>query len=310
MEIDFENFYANYSFGYHTYKVATLKSILDNISNFNEKFIEGRVSGFIESEYEHFLRSEIRITCFHSIETLFEIIFALEPEGSLLQDRLLFKRLSTAKQGANYTRVGLIASTVSELDFLDRKITIGNRVVTVGEHIFYFRYSPEQYPEEIRVQVTQSIEAIKTLLQHIAEIFSKRFEYNAYKHGLRIFNAFTEFMITDVDGTNPISFDLSKSASFYTVEKKKDRIVSETVSTKMFNTPKDYAITSLCSLLIGSIIESRKQYLSVESRDSKYSFRIFTKEYILSIIAIKDDSLPKIDDMHFKTQYPDPDQQS
>jgi hypothetical protein len=37
-------------------------------------------NGTDKTRYTLFIKSEIRITCFHAVETLFELIFALEPK--------------------------------------------------------------------------------------------------------------------------------------------------------------------------------------------------------------------------------------
>ena len=46
-----------------------------------KNFPGSNIEGYNEKDFRRVIKGEIRQTYFHSIETLFELIFALEPQG-------------------------------------------------------------------------------------------------------------------------------------------------------------------------------------------------------------------------------------
>src|SRR5688572_8268271 len=94
---DLKDFYTSYQYDYYIYKMMTYHSILDNIDKFKEEILRESVSGFIKEDFQRMLKSEIRQTLYHSIETVFELIFALLPKNtSQLEDINILANLSNS----------------------------------------------------------------------------------------------------------------------------------------------------------------------------------------------------------------------
>ncbi|TLV00359.1 hypothetical protein [Dyadobacter luticola] len=282
MEINYKAFYTQYAYDYHLYKVTTLSSILDRCEAFQEDYLAAQISGYNEADYARFLKGEIRVTCFHVIETLFELIFGLEPKEGKCRDLDLLQAISTSNFQKNYSRIERIATDESELAFLDLATAqFGNHPLWM--HIFFF--APPLKEPGVPELLQDSYEAIKLFLKEAAITFSRRYEYNAYKHGTRVLNAFQEFGWSDPDGQNAVKYDLSDSMSFFTVEKQDGKAVNEVITTKMFNTKKDIKMILLANMPITNIIRRRRWVLVPEDRggDNPGSTN-FMKEAVLDMI--------------------------
>jgi len=279
----YKGFYSSYAYDYHTYKISTLQAILKNTTDFNDRYLGDDLVGFEETDFTRFLKSEIRMTCFHAIETLFELIFGLEPSNGKCNDYELLQVISTSDFRKNYARIGQMASNEAEFDFLDIQTPdFGNYPLWM--HIFYF--APPNDPEVKKVLEESNI-AIRMFLKEVATTFSNRNEYNAYKHGIRALNMFQEFGMSDLDDSNPVSFDLNDSMSFFTVEKDKGKVVAQIINTKLFNTNKDIKMTLLCSRLIANIILRRKWMFMPEDRKGPLRTYNFPMSEVSDMIRIR-----------------------
>lgn len=260
IEFDHLHFYANYAYDYYIYKHGTLKAILDNAEKFEQEFLTNIVQGTDQTRYAQFVKSEVRITCFHAIETLFELIFALEPKDGVLRDERILHSMVTSKQSVNYGQIKDISTGKDNLEFLD-KICIQNGQVPVWKHIFYFRQNPNM-SEEGNAKFADSLNGIKHFIKHIADIFSNREEYNAYKHGLRIMHTVNFVSIGVADDPSPFVDDLSDSMSLLTLEldPKTKKPVAEIIDVISFDTHVDMEIIQACYYMINNIISRRKAF--------------------------------------------------
>lgn len=224
-----------------------------------------------QTRYTQFIKSEIRITCFHAIETLFELIFALEPKGGDLRDEKILHSLVTSKQSVNYGRIGNIASGKDNLDFLD-EICIQEGQIPVWIHIFYFHQNLNM-SEEGKEKFADTHKGIKYFIKNIAGIFSNREEYNAYKHGLRIMHTVNYVSIGLENDPSPFVDDLSDSMSLLTLEKdsKTGNHVAEIVDIISFDTDLDMEIIQICYYMINNIISRRKSFFVLAETNTKGS---------------------------------------
>lgn len=257
-QVDHKVFYSSYAVDYHIYKVASLESILNDCQRFKEQFLESVISGTDVGRFERFIKSEIRITCFHAIETLFELIFALEPKEGVLQDQVLLKSLATANFTKNYQRITTISNDLSALDFLDATVS-SEPNSPLWAYLFYYGVSLSGSESDTEMAAANSWTAIKSFLSAIASLFSNRDEYNAYKHGLRILNTVTEFSIATAFDPNPVVEDMSDTMSYFTVEKEEKKPVAELVNIVEFHTDTDIEIIKTCSMLMSNIIGRRRE---------------------------------------------------
>ena len=65
------DFYSAYQYDYYVYKISLLQSILKKPESFKNDFLDGNLDGFILEDFIRVLKSEIRQSYFHNIETLF-----------------------------------------------------------------------------------------------------------------------------------------------------------------------------------------------------------------------------------------------
>ncbi|QHS56479.1 hypothetical protein GWR56_13370 [Mucilaginibacter sp. 14171R-50] len=76
-------------------------------------------------------------------------------------------------------------------------------------------FDPTKFTQEFFDLVEKSIIAIKSAIKSLAADFSQRDEYNAYKHGIRIFPSYKSIHFVSVeDMKEQMSWDLSNSVSF------------------------------------------------------------------------------------------------
>jgi len=250
-------FYDTYLGNYHGTKATYLKHILDNIDKFEIEFFKKELKDDKKNEFRRTVKSDLRQTYFHAIESFFEIFFALNPKDKkVLDDENILFNLTNSNWKDNYKKIKEIAENDKALDFLDEEIKALDKQVTIGNYIFYLGlFSHDKYPD-LKKSIDESIDAIKYGVSIIAKEFTNRDEYNAYKHGLRIIPAISKFMLADAE-TMEIKFtwDLTDSMSFYTPTKNPDEL---TVVTKLFDCERDYQMTLFCSNLINHMMFYRK----------------------------------------------------
>ena len=283
----FEDFYSLYQYDYYVYKLVTLKSILDDSKEFKQKFIGEKIQDFNRKDFERVIRNEIRQTYFHSIETIFELIFALEPTKEELEDFELLPNLINSKWRKNYDRIDSIAKDQKNLDFLDSDLDISGQKISVGQYLFYYGILPNNTSEILNSQlklIPSSLSAIKYGLLFLAKDFSKREEYNSYKHALRIFPAVTHFTIMDQEKKKILmKWDLSNSQTYVNMAADKSEIV---FTTRLFDTDRDIGLSLFASNLISNVILLRKAAFKQLKKTEKLLILFFGKEEIKKISKV------------------------
>lgn len=100
----------------------------------------------------------------------------------------------------------------------------------------------------------QSLEAIKIALRILAKDFADRKEYNSYKHGLRVLPLTQRFQAWEPN-TNKQILDLNFSDAMTFLTDTKSEF---SITTRNFDTQRDYNMTNVVSQLISNIINIRK----------------------------------------------------
>ncbi|MCB0538991.1 MAG: hypothetical protein KDE33_15875 [Bacteroidetes bacterium] len=276
-------FYKTYLKDYHKTKAIYLKKIIDYLPKYESDFFEKELTPSDRNEFKRMLKSDLRQTYFHSIETFFELFFVLNPKGKkILDDEFVLFNLTNAKWAKNYEKIQEIADNPKTLDFLDEKITFLDYSISIGHYLFYMGiFSKENFPPEIFEGIEESIDAIKFGITVLARDFSKKEEYNAYKHGLRIIPAVDKLKAIDAKTMKKsIEFDLSESMSFYQKTSNPNEI---TIITKLFDSERDFAMTYFCSNLIGHLIKFREIAFDKnkdKKKDERFPITFFGKEPI------------------------------
>jgi hypothetical protein len=135
--------------------------------------------------------------------------------------------------------------------------------------------NPSKFTDDFFSHVNQSIIAIKSAIKTLAMDFSQREEYNAYKHGIRIFPSYKSIHFVDAATMEQhIEFDLSNSVSYYTFN---DKLNVAKITTKLFDSERDFLMTRLGSNLIFTLINYRDIMINTEGRkkDDKIAIRFF-----------------------------------
>lgn len=222
--------------------------------------------GLDEIDYPAFartLRLEIRATYFQSIETLFELIFSLEPRGNVIDNRRIWYFLSTSEWKKNYHRIGAIAK--GDTAFLEREITAGNKLkVPFAQYLFYFGVTNPSMLEAVKA----SFSPINKFLIAFATEFSNRDEYNAFKHALRIMPMFQNVQIGPHGFAKPtVVLDMNNSMT-YMIEQKD----SVSFRTNTLDTARDMRMGQVCSYLISNIVRSRRAHFAKNPEGYLHTF--------------------------------------
>ncbi len=270
MIFDPKTFYQSYQKDYHKIKASYLKGMLDNLSKLECTLFEKDINDDKREEIKRVIKSDLRQTYFHAIETVFELFFALNPkkEKKINPDNILYK-LTYSKGSETYSQINNIAEGIETLDFLNEEIDYLEHKVTIGHYIFYPGiFSKEKFPKEVFEQILESIKAIKYGVKIIAKDFVKREEYNAYKHGLRLIPASSKLMLAEAKTMNvKHEWDISDSMSFYIKTKHPGELK---VVTKLFDSERDYKMTLFCSNMIHCMIFYRRLMYRFKGEKDKF----------------------------------------
>jgi hypothetical protein len=286
-------FYQAFLKDYHKIKATYLKRMLDNLSLYEQDIYGKELDTPERDAFRMTIKSDLRQTYFHSIETFFELFFALNPKGKkTFNDEYVLYNITNSKE--TYSKIKSIADKESELDFLDEIIDYHNFKISIGHYLFYKGiFSKEKFPEELFEDINNSIESIKIGIRYIATDFVNRDEYNAYKHGLRIIPVAAKLKIADPETMEvKMEWDLTDSMSFYLKTNSEDEL---TVVTKLFDSERDYQMTFFCSNLIHHLIYYRRLSMNLYSekeKNEKVKITIFGKELVKNCskinVAIQD----------------------
>lgn len=284
MIFDPKIFYQVYQKDYHRIKAAYIKHYLNNLELYHEKLYgDEKIDPVSLKDFKNALKSDLRQTYFHAIETFFELFFALNPKDKeVYDDHYILFNLTNSNWSDNYRKINEFANDPKKLRFLNDQIVFMDYKISIGHYIFYMGlFSEEKFPAEFFKLIDESIEAIIYGVEIIAKDFAKKEEYNSYKHGLRIIPASKSFAIKSL--TNPdlkLEWDVSESMSFYLKTKDPDEI---SIITKLFDTDRDIYMINFCSNLIDHMIGSRKVTFNkewIKDKDFQYPVSFFGKEEI------------------------------
>ena len=306
METDYKNFYNSYLKEYHEVRAIYLKHLLSNTESLNTTIQESElgiqnVKIPLTKNTKFILQADLRQNYFHSIETFFEFFFAFIPKnGKIPDNRNVLRALVKSNWKQNYKKIEYIANGKLKLSLLDEMIEFLEFKVSVGQYLFYIgTFSKEKFNDEYQNTVKESIKSIKKIIKILAVDFSKRDEYNAYKHTMRVFPNFSSLHILNAESLKEeINFDLSNSAS-YQIYNDKDK--ETIVKTKLFDPERDFKMTKICSRLIYNMIELRSVVFGErkgKKTNEKIAIILFNQENI-------EDSIKhnvKIQDLSFSSK--------
>lgn len=254
-----QEFYRNYQANFFRYQQIINQEALDKVDYWTEKFNdEGYTSD--KDQVSQIIRSHIRVTYLHCIDTLFELVCGLFPRNDRIQDEELPFIISKNNDAFNKPIIqGIAEKNALTLKEIYHPIHFGKHSIPLVQYIIYYQISIESLIDKsLYSRIEESIEPIIDLLSIFACDIADKSEYNSLKHALRAFPFNGFFKIVDPGTNKPIAGMDFKNAQKYLYKSENEyRIV-----TKNFNTQRDYAYTMVASNMIWNIIKAREIYLS------------------------------------------------
>ncbi len=245
-----KEFYLGYQADYFAYKQIRLKRELEALGEVTASSSMD-IFDYSLDDHKRSIKIDMRQTYFQAIETVFELIFSFKPTNGILRDDLVLQNLIKRKD--HYEEIRDFANDKGGLDFLEHEFKFeGRSPILALQYLFFGFLSDEQLDDSL----SESLQAIRKIIKIIATDISDRKEYNAYKHGLRIFPVSSYFSIHEHDTMKEIlKWDLKDSMSFIEKNEKTGQI---DVMTKLFDPERDYNLSIFCNNLISNIIMVRR----------------------------------------------------
>ncbi len=259
MIITTSDFYKHYQINFFKYQQIIDKEALNNIDFWVEKFSDDSMSNDKEQVIQ-IIKSHIRITYFHCVDTLFELIFGLFPRGNRMQDDLLPFTLAKSNDSFNRHRIiGLANKDESIIKELLQDISDGKNHISLLRYIFYYQINQDNVGvADLLKNVEESIDPILELLSIFAKDIADKSEYNSLKHALRIVPFNGIFRILNPESNKEIAgIDFKNAHQFITEKKGNVKIIS-----RNFDTERDYEYTLIASKMIWNIIKIRDIFFS------------------------------------------------
>lgn len=244
-------FYDNYFHEYFKTRMLTLRHFLQHQDEYIHFLCNN--NDLERDKIINSLKLEIRGTYFHAIETLFELMFAIEGNN----DESIWHRLASADGRKNFERIRTLSN--NNISSFNASTQINGVDIPFFYQLFY---SGMAFVSDQDTFV--NLKFIEKFILAIAKDFSERDDYNAYKHGLRLFATFVEFQLRDQH--TAMSLDLGNS---YAIMKRDDPYKTHIIT---FDPQRDLRMIAVCSQLISNIILSRRAGFRGESQALLYYF--------------------------------------
>lgn len=251
------SFYKNYAKNYFRIKASLLRHEWEASEAFFAGLENLRVDG---TEAATCLKLEIRGVFFQAIETLFELIFALESGN----DANIWQSLVDAPWSKNYARIQ--AFSEGSDGFLDKKLSFPGKDAdslfepTFLQYVFFFIYVPDLPDDGFQ----KTLSFIREFLVVAAREFSDRDDYNAYKHGLRLFPTIVGMNLSNSLATVDLDF-----GDTYTILRQNDPY---THHIKTFDIDRDLRMINVCGEFISNIINFRKFFFFPDAGYAGYYY--------------------------------------
>jgi tetratricopeptide (TPR) repeat protein len=190
--IKMRDFYSLYPINNWQMKLIWYKHLLINQNEIINQ-IESENINLIPNKdliFRNMINLDIHILQFQVIEALFCLIFALE---DLNQDftwfNLTFPKDSSKRSLAAYDRISYLNKGFNLEHFLIKNINYNSKSFPIWQFIFFFGINFEKIEKKNNydLKLDKIFKNISKLLGSMARIFSDRDDYNAYKHGLRLY---------------------------------------------------------------------------------------------------------------------------
>lgn len=268
------DFYKYYQTDFFKIQQLINEDVLENIEEW-QKRLKPKLVGSENTDLAKLVKSNIRITYLHCIDTLFELIFGLYPrEGKILDQELA---ITIAKNNDEFNKkriAGLAEGNENMLEEISRPITFRSTTIPLLQYIIFYQIEKESIVEGSGYQnIVNSIGPVLELLIMYAKDLADKSEYNSLKHGLRIYPFSGFFQIRERNSQKPIAGIDFIDALQYMFETKEEYIIV----TKNFDCKRDIRLTILASKMIWNIIKIRDAMMSNEIGQGSCYVNFFDK---------------------------------
>lgn len=228
------------------------------------------------NSYELALKTQIRGLSLNSIDTLFEILFALKPEMKPFElkfDKDIVRRILNSNQKKFNEFIADTALEIDRLSWLDAEMESG---FTVGEYLFYFGVS-KKLKEEINID--ECVSNIKICLNSLAKYLVDKSELNAFKHGDRIFPLLKGLIMVNNKTGDGHEVDFGDGFTYFRkdYQDSKKTIVQFVKANRL----SDYQRILLVSQLIENMIDTRRYVFGDKTQASKIN--IFSEQLMSNL---------------------------
>lgn len=262
---DPKEFYKGFQLNYFDYKQISNKHLLELPDEEVSKLIKPVLQSKI-SEFRQNIKLDIRLTFLLSLETLFELIYALLPDkNGKMNDENIMLKLSQ-KSLFNEDLRKFANNEKSIFNKLDAPLfdKTGQKSFVL-RHIFFFGL----FKPKIEKNIKNSCSTILQILKKLARELSDRRELNSFKHGFRGVRFMETISFQQVDDPDKkLKFNLKDSITVYNFNKQQSK---HEFLTKPLDFQRDINLTHLTSNLIGNIIVLRK---AIESKEKNLELPI------------------------------------
>jgi hypothetical protein len=254
-----QEFFKYYQTNFFKYQQIINNNALENIDYWVSEFDDESRSNN-KNEITQIIKSHIRITYLHCIDTLFELIFGLYPRDGIIDDKNLPLIISKSNDKFNKPKIdGLAKKTPNIIEELNQEIHFGKNTTTLLQYIFYYQVNRDNSDcENCLEEIENSLEPIKELLSIFAKDLADKSEYNSLKHALRVFPHSSFLKVSSADNEKQIlNLDFKNAQQFILETKQGIKIV-----TKKFNAKRDFEYTLIASSMIWNIIKLRDKFIN------------------------------------------------
>lgn len=256
-----KDFFKYYQTNFFKYQQKINKEVLEKIDYWVNKLDdEGECT---ENQVMQIIKSHIRITYLHCIDTLFELIFGLYPRENIIDDLKL--PLILGRNNDNFNKPRIIGFTNKKEETYKeilQEIDYGNNKTSLIQYIFYYQINKSNIETSHFIKnIEESINPILELITIFARDLNDKSEYNSLKHGLRAYPFSGFFKIQNPSTKQDIAGIEFNNAHQYIIDTKENiKIVS-----KNFDSERDYHYTIVASRMIWNIIKIRHTFMNNKS---------------------------------------------
>ena len=261
-------FFAGYNHLHHFHKANVLYHFYHNDEEYFERVLKPKyddlqlASFYFPGEESYFKRTlvlEMRNTYLHAVETMFTLLEVLRVNHERLwkdpnAEDILFRILNHSTNPF-YHNIRSYGASIQALDFIDKPLS---QEWTMGRFLFYPALNPtEQERQDYLSRVEASLAAIKKGLHLMAKDFVQH-EYNSFKHGMRVLDAFDYIAFKQEGSENITKVEFPMAFTYPRIVKEKGKPDRYDILTRPADFERDYRMCLLAARFLHLMTNNRR----------------------------------------------------